>query len=147
MKTKKLFLPFYSIILYLFAFICCLSANAQLHFDLEVANKTNEVFGPLDKSKIPHSMLLDYGYDFVDVPNYDGVLRDNNYIVPSVFRDLYNSVVSMRTSLVVPELVDPIALEQGQVPCRKIWKKALDHGHNTQWIVLPLFPHTARCPR
>tara|TARA_R110000764_G_C11029474_1_gene385440 strand:+ start:32706 stop:35957 length:3252 start_codon:yes stop_codon:yes gene_type:complete len=112
MKTKKLFLPFYSIILYLFAFICCLSANAQLHFDLEVANKTNEVFGPLDKSKIPHSMLLDYGYDFVDVPNYDGVLRDNNYIVPSVFRDLYNSVVSMRTSLVVPELVDPIALEQ-----------------------------------
>ncbi|WP_208103808.1 hypothetical protein [Flagellimonas ochracea] len=101
-----------SFTLYLFGFLCCLSANAQLHFDLEVANKTNEVFGPLDKSKIPHSMLLDYGYDFVDVPNYDGVLRDNNYIVPSVFRDLYNSVVSMRTSLVVPELVDPIALEQ-----------------------------------
>jgi hypothetical protein len=112
MKTTKLFLPFHSFILYFFTFICCLSTHAQLHFDLEVANKTNEVFGPLDKSKIPHSMLLDYGYDFVDVPNYDGVLRDNNYIVPSVFRDLYNSVVSMRTSLVVPELVDPIALEQ-----------------------------------
>ncbi|WP_181899423.1 hypothetical protein [Flagellimonas nanhaiensis] len=105
--TTLLLLP-----LYLFMFLCCLSAQAQLHIDLEVANKTNEVFGPLDKSKIPHSMLLDYGYDFVDVTNYDGVLRDNNYIVPSTYRDLYNSVVSMRTSLVVPELVDPVALEQ-----------------------------------
>lgn len=94
------------------AFFSCLWATAQLHVDLEVANMTNAVLGPLDKSKIPHSMLLDYGYDFVEVPNYDGVLRENNYIVPSLYRDLYNSVVSMRTSLVVPQLVDPIVLEQ-----------------------------------
>ncbi len=87
-------------------------AKAQLHVDLEVANQTNQVFAGLDKNKIPHSMLLDYGYDFVDVPNYDGVLRENNHIVPSTYRNLYNSVVSMRTSLLVPQLVDPIALEQ-----------------------------------
>jgi len=112
MKTTKAFLPFYSFTLYLFTFLCCLSANAQLHVNLEVADQTNQVFGGLDKSKIPHDMLLDYGYDFVDVPNYDGVLRDNNFIVPSVYRTLYNSVVSMRTTLLVPELVDPITLEQ-----------------------------------
>jgi len=112
MKTTKLVLSFHPFALYLSAFFCCLSANAQLHVDLEVANQTNQVFGGLDKSKIPHDMLLDYGYDFVDVPNYDGVLRDNNYLVPSVYRTLYNSVVSMRTTLLVPELVDPIALEQ-----------------------------------
>lgn len=104
--------------------------TAQLHIDLEVANKTNEVFGPLDKSNIPHSMLLDYGYDFVEVPNYDGVLRDNNYIVPSIYRDLYNSVVSMRTTLVVPELMDPIALEQN-------WK-SMAKSHASKFDKKPL---------
>ena len=53
MKTTKLFLPFHAFALYLFTFLCCLSGNAQLHVDLEVADQTNQVFGGLDKSKIP----------------------------------------------------------------------------------------------
>jgi hypothetical protein len=66
------------------SFLYSLWASAQLHIDFEVANQTNQVFGLLNKSNIPHNMLLDYGYDFVDVPNYDGVLRENNYVVPSI---------------------------------------------------------------
>ena len=113
MKTTKVFFAFRSFALHLFTLLCCVSVQGQLHIDLEVADRTNQAFSLLDKSKIPHNMLLDYGYDFVDVTNYDGVLRDNNYLVPSVYRDLYNSVVSMRTTLTVPELVDPMLMEQG----------------------------------
>jgi len=106
----------------------CLWASAQLHIDFEVANQTNQVFGLLNKDNIPHNMLLDYGYDFVDVPNYDGVLRDNNYVVPSVYRTLYNSVVSMRTQLAVPELVDPVSLEQSWKTTAKTEANKLGKG-------------------
>ncbi|MCL6273020.1 hypothetical protein M3P19_03315 [Muricauda sp. 2012CJ35-5] len=123
-------------ILVLFALFVGLDAHAQLHIDFEIANKTNEVFGPLDKSKIPHGMLLDYGYDFLEVTNYDGVLRDNNYIVPSVYRDLYNSVVSMRTHLLVPKLVDPIALEQSWKSTSKSLANKVGKGTLTTSVVV-----------
>ena len=58
MKTTKLFLSFRAFSLYLIVFLCCLSANAQLHVDLEVANQTNQVFGGLDKSKIPQTINI-----------------------------------------------------------------------------------------
>ncbi len=120
-------------------------ANAQLHIDLEVANKTNEVFGQLDKSKIPHNMLLDYGYDFLDVTNYDGVLRDNNYMVPSVYRELYNSVVSMRTNLMVPQLVDPMALENSWKSTSKSLAKKVGKGSFTTAVVVNgLYYHYAK---
>ena len=115
-------------LLYSLTFLTCFWAQAQLHIDFEVANQTNQIFGQLDKSKIPHHMLLDYGYDFIDVPNYDGVLRDNNYIVPSVYRDLYNSVVSMRTTLTVPQLVDPLALEESWKSTNKTETAKLGKG-------------------
>ena len=58
MKTTKLVLPFHAFTLYVLVFFCCLSANAQLHVDLEVANQTNQVFGGLDKSKIRHNINI-----------------------------------------------------------------------------------------
>jgi len=123
----------------------CLWASAQLHIDFEVANQTNQVFGLLNKSNIPHNMLLDYGYDFVDVPNYDGVLRDNNYVVPSVYRTLYNSVVSMRTQLAVPELVDPVSLEQSWKTTAKTEANKLGKGAwATAVAVNGLYYHYAR---
>ncbi|MEN1785719.1 MAG: hypothetical protein AAGF77_11340 [Bacteroidota bacterium] len=79
--------------------------------DTSVANQTNYIFGLLDKNRIPYNMLLDYGYDFVEVPHYDGVLRSNNYIYPAVYRNLYNSLLSMRTRTAVPELVAPTAMD------------------------------------
>jgi hypothetical protein len=111
-------------------------AHAQLHIDQEVANQTNYALGLLDKNKIPHQMLLDYGYDFVDVANYDGELRDNNYIVPAIYRDLYNSVVSMRTSLTVPDLVDPETLEQGWKSASKSYAGKLGKGALTTPVAL-----------
>lgn len=123
----------------------CLWASAQLHIDFEVANQTNQVFGLLNKDNIPHNMLLDYGYDFVDVPNYDGVLRDSNYVVPSVYRTLYTSVVSMRTQLAVPELVDPVSLEQSWKTTAKTEANKLGKGAwATAVAVNGLYYHYAR---
>lgn len=136
MKTTKVFFAFRSFALHLFAFLCCVSVQGQLHIDLEVADQTNQIFSLLEKSKIPHNMLLDYGYDFVDVTNYDGVLRDNNYLVPSVYRDLYNSVVSMRTTLTVPELVDPMLMEQGWKSTSKTELNKLGKGAMASAVVL-----------
>src|SRR5690606_11272612 len=95
---QKLFLLFVLV----FTFV-----QSQQHIDTGVASQTNTVFSLLEKNRVPHGILLDYGYDFVSIPNYDGVLRDNNYITPSIYRNLYVGILSSRTTTSVPELEAP----------------------------------------
>ena len=69
---KKLFLG-------LMVFLCPF-LRGQNHNTL--ANQMNYTFALLEKNRIPHSILIDYGYDFVDPTAYNGVLQSNNYITP-----------------------------------------------------------------
>ncbi len=62
--------------------------------DTSVADAINYAFAPLEKNRVPHGILLDYGLDFVALDKYNGVSQKNNYIQPSLYRSIYNTVVS-----------------------------------------------------
>ena len=71
----------------------------------QVANATNTVFDNLELNRVPYGILLDYGYDFTDVTDiteFDGVLRSDNYLSAKHYRDIYNTLLSARTTTTVP---------------------------------------------
>ncbi|MBG6110284.1 hypothetical protein H4V97_002520 [Flavobacterium sp. CG_23.5] len=63
----------------LFAFLFSIFSNAQQDINTTFATQMNTVFGSLDKTKIPHGILLDYGMEFTNVPAYNGTLTDSTY--------------------------------------------------------------------
>lgn len=52
---------------------------AQQEINTTFKNQMNTTFGNLDKNRIPHGILLDYGMEFTNVPAYDGTLTDSTY--------------------------------------------------------------------
>jgi len=42
---------------------CVLNVNAQKEINTSFAEQMNNVFSDLDKTKIPHGILLDYGME------------------------------------------------------------------------------------
>ncbi len=64
-----------------------LSPSVAQTTDTSVATATNTIFAPLEKNRIPHSILLDYGIELIDITKYDGVLRTDNYVDRGVYRD------------------------------------------------------------
>ncbi len=51
---------------------------------------------------------MDYGYDFIDVTQYDGVLRSDNYMSIGAYKQIYNTLVSSCTSSGVPDISSPV---------------------------------------
>jgi hypothetical protein len=79
-----------------FAFLFSLFANAQQEINTAFATQINTVFGSLDKTKVPHGILLDYGMEFTNVPAYNGVLTDSTYSDKSILNQIYNTLLSSR---------------------------------------------------
>jgi hypothetical protein len=75
--------------------------------DTSVASAMNNVFSLLEKNRIPNDILLDYGFDFIDVPAFDGVLRSDNYMSIGNYKELYNTMVSSCTASGVTGIASP----------------------------------------
>ncbi|TMU50426.1 T9SS type A sorting domain-containing protein [Flagellimonas algicola] len=116
--------------------LLCPFLNAQQHIDTQVASQTNTVFSLLEKNRVPHQLLLDYGYDFLDATQYDGVLRSNNYLSPGIYRELYNTLLSSRINTSVPGLEAPEDLEDAWASKRKSETNKLGKGSPTSALVL-----------
>lgn len=59
------------------------------------ANRINHIFQYVDKSQIPTGILQEYGIDFTNINNYNGlVLNDSNKLTLAEWRHLYNSLYS-----------------------------------------------------
>ena len=68
----------------------------------------NSVFQNLDKNRIPHGILLDFGMDFTNVPAYNGTLTDSTNMNVSALKQIYNTLLMSRirnvsTGFVTPE--------------------------------------------
>jgi len=86
MKKKLLFLvglSFYT-----------LGINAQTEINTSFAEQMNTVFSDLDKTKIPHGILLDYAMEFTDVTAYNGTLTDSTAVNSFVFSTIYKTIGS-----------------------------------------------------
>ena len=95
-----------TIILTLFAF----TITAQ-ETDSTFATQINRVFAGMDKSKVPHHLLKDYAMEFIDIEQYDGVLKENNFLHRGHYVSIYNTLLMARTQTEVPGLVSPEAFE------------------------------------
>jgi len=86
--------------------------------DTSVATAVNVAFAPLEKNRVPYSILLDYGMELIDITKYDGVLRSDNYVNPVVYKDAYSTLVSScvttNVSGIVPPMTDALAAKTSQ---------------------------------
>jgi len=88
MKKKLLFL--------VGLFFYLLVTNAQTEINTSFAEQMNTLFSDLDKTKIPHGILLDYGMEFTDVTAYNGILSDSVGINSTQLKEIYNTLLSSR---------------------------------------------------
>ena len=71
---------------YFYKFLCaCLFTGflyAQQVVNTELKTKTLQVFQNLDKNKVPHGILLDFGMEFTNIKAYNGTLTDSTSFIP-----------------------------------------------------------------
>lgn len=80
--------------------------NAQ-NINTSLASDINQKFSLLEKNRIPNHILLDYGFDLIDITQFDGVLRNNNYIGLERYNLIYNTIVSSATQLNINGIESP----------------------------------------
>jgi hypothetical protein len=67
----------------------------------------NALFGQLDKSKIPHGILLDYGMEFTNLEEFDGTLTDRNYVILGRLEEVYKTLLTSKINPNTNSLVTP----------------------------------------
>lgn len=72
------------------------SAFSQIETNTSFANQMNTVFSPLDKTKVPHGILLDFGMDFTNVAAFNGTLTDSTYSTLTRLKQIYSTLLSSR---------------------------------------------------
>lgn len=65
---------------------------AQKEIDTSWKDYINPIFQGLNKSNVPHAILLDYAMEFIEVPSYDGTLTASNYIDTKSFSNIYKTL-------------------------------------------------------
>ncbi len=91
------------------ALLVHLGSHAQ-NKNAEYANEMKRIFGKLDLNRVPHNILLDVGFDMIDVNNYDGTLKSNNYIDGGLYKELYTAIASSATKTSVKGIQSPLIL-------------------------------------
>jgi len=102
MKFK---IPKYLIVLSFSLLLSSTTIQSQT-VNTDFANEINAVFAGMDKSKVPHKLLLDYAMEFTELSAYNGVLTDTNYVQRGVYKSIYNTLLMARVQN-VPSLVSP----------------------------------------
>lgn len=104
LKLKRLVSKKYTILL---LFIGLFQFGNSQNVNTSLASDINTKFAPLEKNRIPDHMLLDYGFDLIDVTQFDGVLRSNNYLDLERYNQIYNTMVSSATKLNINGIESP----------------------------------------
>ena len=71
-------------------------ASAQQEINYDFTYKMNALFGQLDKSKIPHGILLDYGMEFTNLEEFDGTITNRNYVTLSRLEEVYKTLLTSK---------------------------------------------------
>lgn len=100
-NSKKLLLVF---------ILNSLFASAQT-INTNFATQTNATFQNLDKSRIPHKLLVDYGMEFTALSGYNGTLTAENFVHQGNLTEIYNTLLMSRVQTDVVGLVSPITFK------------------------------------
>ena len=91
MKNSKLISACLKISLSLVLLLNSFLSHAQ---NDAVRQEIDHFFGNVDKTQVFTKLLKEYGYQFVNVANYNGVLADSNIVDANALRMLYASLLS-----------------------------------------------------
>lgn len=101
---KKLL--FYSKGLILFCLFAIHSIQAQT-VSTAYATQINTTFANLDKTRIPHKLLVDYAMEFAELSGYNGTLTNDNIVNRGQYTSIYNTLLISRVNANVAGLVSP----------------------------------------
>lgn len=69
---------------------------AQQVNNTEFKTKTLQVFQNLDKNRVPHGILLDFGMEFTNLQAFNGTLTDSTYTTTQKLSDIYKTLLMCR---------------------------------------------------
>lgn len=66
--------------------------NVNISFNQEMGR----IFTGLEKERVPHGILLDFGMEFTNVPAFNGTLTDSTYVTPIRLKRIYKTLLTSR---------------------------------------------------
>lgn len=102
MKFINYFCKFSLVLTLLFSLL----TNAQT-VNTSFATQINSTFQYLDKTKVPHKLLVNYAMEFEELSAYNGVLSTQNNTSVGKYTAIYNTLLMARIQTGVPDLVNP----------------------------------------
>jgi hypothetical protein len=69
------------------------------------------MFAPLNKTLVPHGILLDFGMEFTNLKAYDGRLTDSTIVDAPALKNIYNTLFSSRIINTTTGFVNPNSYE------------------------------------
>ena len=90
--------------------IACFLTNhlfGQQVNNTEFKTKTLEIFKDLDKERVPHGILLDFGMEFTNIQKFDGKLSDSVYSSSQSVSDCYKTLLMSRVRTVETGFIAP----------------------------------------
>lgn len=95
----------------LFTFCFVIITNAQ-QANTDFANQMNSIFQHLDKNRVPHGILTDFGLEYVDLGGYDGNLSNENHTSRTTVHESFYTLISSRIRQVNTGFMLPLDYEK-----------------------------------
>lgn len=83
------------------------TSNAQQEISTTYATQANAMFSPLNKTFIPHGILLDFGMEFTNVKAYNGILTDSTVVNAPALKNIYNTLFASRIVNTTTGFINP----------------------------------------
>ncbi|CAD0001289.1 T9SS type A sorting domain-containing protein [Flavobacterium salmonis] len=88
-------------------FLLVISLSPAQTINTAYKTQINAVFAGLDKTKIPHKLLINQAMEFAELTDYSGTLTTTNWTTRGKYTDVYNTLLMSRVQTAVPGLVSP----------------------------------------
>lgn len=97
--------------LVLILYFISLISTAQQEISTAYATVANNMFAPLDKTRIPHGILSDFGMEFANIKVYNGILNNNTVVDAPVLKNIYNTLLASRIINATTGFINPNSYE------------------------------------
>lgn len=88
-------------------FLLVISLSPAQTINTAYKTQINAVFAGLDKTKIPHKLLINQAMEFAELTDYSGAFTTTNWTTRGKYADIYNTLLMSRVQTNVPGLVSP----------------------------------------
>ena len=85
----------------------CQVTLAQQEINTSFKHEMNNIFQNLDKDKVPHGILLDFGMEFTNVNAFNGSLTDSTFVNKIRLKEIYKTLLTSRVKNVRDGFVLP----------------------------------------